>query len=97
MKLIYTDHLRSRLKQRGIPLTIVKEIFEKSQEKYWDNLRNHSIVVSTVNYKGKLRKVLAAYDRIEMTKEVVTIHPIADREIRQRLISGRWSHEKNKN
>lgn len=97
MKLIYTDHLKSRLKQRGIPLAIVKEIFDKSQENYWDYLRKRHIVVSKVDYKGKQRKVLAAYDRIGMTKEVVTIHPITDREIRQRLISGRWSNEKNKN
>src|SRR3990167_10267698 len=74
MKLLYTDHLKSRLKQRGIPLIIVKEIFGKPLGYYWDNLRKRHIVVSKVDYKGKQRKVLAAYDRIGMTKEVVTIH-----------------------
>ena len=97
MEFIYTDHLRFRLRQRGIPLTTVKEIFAKSQENYWDNLINHHIVVSKVIYMGKTRKVLAAYDRISAKAEVITVHPVSDSEIRQRLTSGRWSYEKNKN
>lgn len=97
MKLVYTDHLKTRLKQREIPLKIVREIFENGQENYWDELRSRHIVVATVVYKGKLRKVLAAYDRIGSRTEVVTIHPITDEEIQQKLKSGRWSHEKIKN
>lgn len=93
MRLIYTDHLKTRLKQRGIPIKIVKEIFGKNEEHHWDNLRNHYIVVSEVKYKGKYRKVLAAYDKIVGAKEVITIHPISDEEIKQRLNSGRWAHE----
>lgn len=94
MKLILTSHLKERLISRGISETIVDEIFEKSEEFYWDNLRNRHIVVSRVIYKGKLRKMLAAYDKIEDKIEVVTMHPITDVEIKNRLISGRWSHEK---
>jgi|SRR3989344_1313132 len=97
MKLLYTDHLKSRLKQRGIPLIIVKEIFGKPLGYYWDNLRNHYVVVGEVVYKGKRRKVLAAYDKIGKEAEVITVHPITSYEIRQRLNSGRWRREKSKN
>lgn len=97
MKLIYTDHLKTRLKHREIALNLVREIFDKSKEYYWDNLRHHRIVISTVNFKGKYRKVLAAYDTIKKGFEVITIHPITDEEIKKRLLSGRWSYEKNKN
>lgn len=96
MRLIYTNHLKSRLKQRNIPVSVVKKTFVGADEFYWDTLRNHSIVVNTVSYKGKRRKVLAAYDTIDGTYEVITIHPITDEQIKQRVISGRWEHEKNK-
>ena len=94
MKLILTDHLIGRLKLRNIPLESVENIFKKPKEFYWDNLRNRHVVVSKVRYKGKLRKMLAAYDKIEDRTEVVTTHPITDGEIKNRLISGRWSYEK---
>lgn len=94
MKLTLTDHLRDRLKSRDINEKIVEMIFNNPEEFYWDNLRNRHIVVSRVIYKGKLRKMLAAYDRIEDKIEVVTMHPITDVEIKNRVISGRWSHEK---
>lgn len=105
MKLNLTDHLESRLKLRGISEKIVEKIFKKQEEFYWDNLRKHHIVVSKVTYKGKLRKMLAAYDkrslpfsnekrRIEDEIEVITTHPVTDEIIKKRLISGRWTHEK---
>ena len=94
MKLILTDHLKERLISRGISEKIVENIFKKPEEFYWDNLRSRHVVISKVTYKGKLRKMLAAYDTIEERTEVVTTHPITDEEIKRRLISGRWSYEK---
>lgn len=96
MKVIYTNHLRSRLRQRDIPISIVKNIFKDADEFYWDNLRNHNIVVNTVLYKGKRRKVLVAYDTIDNRCEVITIHPITAEQIKQRVSSARWSYEKDK-
>lgn len=97
MKIIFTDHLKTRLKQRGIPTKTVKEVFDQNLENFWDNLRNHHIVTGVVDYQGKTRKVLAAYDKIDKnTAEVITIHPITDEQITQRLNSGRWKHEKSK-
>lgn len=97
MKLRFTDHLKKRLKEREIPLKIVADIFQNVQVRCFDNLRNHHIVVSTVIYKGKSRKMLAAYDRISIENEVITIHPITDKQIKQRVDSGRWNYEKDKN
>lgn len=98
MSLTYTEHLKTRLKQRGLPLGLVKKVFDKNEESYFDNLRLHYIMVSSVLYKGRYRKVLAAYDKIGIDSiEVITIHPITDEQIKQRLNSGRWSYEKNKN
>lgn len=97
MKLTYTQHLKTRLKERGLTVKIVKEIFDNAQEYYWDTLRNHKIVVGTINYQEKRRKVLAAYDIIEKRVEVITMHPITDNQIKQRVATGRWQYEKSKN
>lgn len=97
MKLIYTDHLKARLKERDISLKIVKEIFDRTEENYWDKLRKHHIVIASVVYKSKRRKMLAAYDMIGKSAEVITVHPITNEQIKQRLTLGRWEHEKSKN
>lgn len=97
MKFVLTDHLKSRLKLRNISEKIVQNIFDKSQDFYWDNLRNHHIAVGQVRYKGKLRKLLVAYDKIGGTIEFVTTHPITDEAISQRVTDGRWIYEKKQN
>lgn len=98
MKVIFTNHLRIRLKQRGISLKLSEEVFRTATEYYWDNLRNHHIKVAEIHYKDKLRKVLLAYDKItEDTVEFITLHPITNRQIQQRLDSGRWKYEKTSN
>lgn len=97
MKLILTDHLKSRLKLRNISEKTIESVFKNIQELYWDSLRKHHVVISQVTYEGKLRKMLAAYDKITVDEfEVITIHPIKDAEIKQRLTTGRWTDEQNK-
>lgn len=96
VKIIFTDHIKTRLKQRRISAKIVEEIFKQNLENYWDNLRNHYIVIGEVNYQGETRKLLVAYDKIGDIAEAVTIHPITDEQVKQRINSGRWSYEKNK-
>ena len=93
MKIVYTDHLKNRLKQREIPLKIIRQVFTQAKEYYFDNLRNHHITVTKVLYKEKVRKVLVAYDTMINAIEAITIHPITDEQIEQRLNSGRWKHE----
>lgn len=95
MKLILTDHIKIRLRQREIPRKVVKEIISQNLENYWDNLRNHHIVIGKLNYHGVDRKILVAYDTIDKEIEAVTIHPVTDNQIKQRLNSGRWSYEKD--
>lgn len=97
MKLILIDHLKSRLKLRGVSEKTVKNIFNKSQGFYWDSLRNHYIAVSQIKYKGKTRKMLVAYDKILDAVELITVHPVTDEEIDRRIKSGRWVYEKKHN
>jgi len=94
MKLVYTDHLKTRLKQREISTELVTKVIEKNEQAFWDNLRDRHIIVSKVIYKDKARHVLVAYDKIGKNIEVVTIHPISSKEIDQKIKSGRWTDEK---
>lgn len=94
--IIFTNHLKTRLKQRKIPPRLITEVFNKSEENYFDNLRQRHIVISKVLLKGKARKYLLAYDKINAGVEAVTIHPVSNVQIKQKLESGRWTYE-NKN
>lgn len=94
MKVLFTKHLKFRLKQRRIPTKIAREIIKTAQEYYWDALRKHHIMVAEVQYKNKLRKVLLSYDKIAGGVELITLHPIASQQIQNRLNSGRWGYEK---
>ena len=96
MRLIFTDHLKTRLKQRKISAKFVREVFKQNPEKYWDTLRKHNVIVGDIFYEGSTRKVLVAYDTIGNTVEVITIHKVTEEQIKQRLNSRRWIHEKNK-
>lgn len=96
MKLVYTKHLKERLADRKIPLKIVRKVFQTKEAQYYDHLRHRHIYVSKTIYKGKIRKMLVAYDKIGRVVEIVTTHPITDRQINQRLQTRRFTYE-NKN
>ncbi len=96
MKLVFTDHLKTRLKQRKISSRLVRDVFKQDAEKYWDKLRDHHIIVGNISYKGATGKVLIAYDKIDETLEIITIHTITEVQIKQRLSSGRWIYEEHK-
>jgi len=76
---------------------LVKEVLENAKEFYLDSSRGHMIAIAKVNYKGKLRKMLVSYDKISTQLEVITIHPISEKDIEQKIASKRWINEKVKN
>jgi hypothetical protein len=60
-----TSHLEFRLKKRGIPYDIPKRIYRDSNERYYDNIAGHKIAVSRLDYSGREREVMIAYDEFE--------------------------------
>jgi hypothetical protein len=97
MNITYTKHLKFRLKEREISLKLVREIFDRAEEFYFDSWRKHFILVAKVDFNGKLRKMLVSYDKIGQKIEVITVHPISQKDIKQRIKSKRWINEKIKN
>jgi hypothetical protein len=90
-KIIYTAHLRFRLEKRGIPADIPRKIYQDSNEKYYDSATGHNIAVGCLDYSGREREVMIAYDEFEDRIEIVTVHPLKWMQKQQRIKSKRWT------
>ncbi|MDP3940801.1 MAG: hypothetical protein Q8Q49_00680 [bacterium] len=96
MKIVYRPHLKERLKQRKIPTEYPKQIIESPEQEYFDTLAKRNIAIKKLFYEGSLRSMLVAYDIIKSTIEIVTIHVISSREIKNKVRAGRWKkYEEN--
>lgn len=91
----YRPHFKYRAKQRGIAPNLAKKIFKKSPKSYWDVLRGHNIVLGSIKIKDRRRNLIVAYDKIGDRIEFITIHFIRDKEITNKINSGRWKNEQN--
>lgn len=90
MKIILKPHLKLRLKARQIPISYPEKILSKPDNRYFDTLTQHLIAVKTLEYAGKLRLMIVAYDIIKDTTEVITIYPADNQEINNRIKNKRW-------
>ena len=76
MKIIYTPHLKFRLKLRGIPSHLPKKIFKEAKEHCYDSLTRHYVAVHKLTFNNKLREIALTYDKKEEVMEIITIHPL---------------------
>ena len=91
MRVIYTGHLKFRIKVRRIPLQLPKRIVKTAAEHYFDDQTNHYVAVKLSKYSGKLRWMAVTYDKIDSDRiEVITIHPLDRDLIENRISRGRW-------
>lgn len=93
VRITYTDHLKLRLGVRKIPEDYPKIIYTNPDQKFFDNLEGTYIAIKRLKYNQKLRKMMIAYEKKNEEVEIITIHPITDEKIINRIMSGRW--EKN--
>jgi hypothetical protein len=90
MKIIYTPHLKFRLKVRNIPSHLPKKIFKEAREHYWDSLTHHYVAVHKLRFINKPREVAVTYDKKGEVIEIITIHPLKVYQKTARINSGRW-------
>lgn len=90
MEIIYTSHLKFRLKIRNIPYDLPLKVFKQAKEHYYDNLTRHYIAIHHVEFVGKLSEMALTYDKKENVIEMITIHPIKLHQKNSRISSGRW-------
>jgi hypothetical protein len=90
MEIIYTPHLKFRLKIRNIPSHLPKKIFKEAKEHYYDNSTHHYVAVHKIRFINKPREVAVTYDKRGEIIEIITIHPLKIYQKIARINSGRW-------
>lgn len=95
-RITYRLHLKRRLKERKIPEDYPKTIYKKSKIHYFDIETKHNVSISRLKYAGKIRNMVAVYDKINNKVEIITVFPISTSEMRNKIKVGRWKkNEKN--
>lgn len=90
MEIILTDHLKLRLKVRKIPREYPELIYNNAEQRYYDVLEKTVIAIKKLKYNNKIRNMMIAYDEKNNKVEIITIHPISEEKIVNRIIRGRW-------
>ncbi len=93
MKIAYRPHFKFRANQRKIDLDLTKRVYLRADNKFFDSLRKHHICLKKVKKEGQSVTLMLAYDKIGSTIEFITIHKIREKEIKNKVKSGRWIHE----
>ena len=90
MKVEYSEHIKNRLRFRKIDYNLPKQIFEESEDKFFDTETGHFIAVMNVNLYNKSREVMVAYTFHEDYVKLLTIHPLKEGQKENRINTGRW-------
>ena len=90
MKIRYSEHLLVRLQMRDIPEYMPRLVYEKAAKRFLDTGTGHTIAVSRVAFLGKRRDVAVSYREDHGKVLLVTIHPLKQNQIDNRLKTGRW-------
>ncbi len=93
MEIKYSNHLRFRMRVRQIPLRMPERIYRESTQRYYNHHSLRRIAILDVSYKLRRTLMMIAYDQYPDYVEILTIHTITKKQIRNRLRSGRWTHE----
>jgi len=93
VRIVYTEHLKLRLKIRKIPDDYPKKICNNPEQTFFDNLEKTFIAIKKLKYNKKVRNMMVVYERKNDNVEIVTIHPITDEKIINRIISRRWTRK----
>lgn len=90
MNIIYTAHLKFRLKVRNIPSSLPKKVFKEAKEHYYDNLTSHYVAIHKFEFNNKMKEFAVTYDRKGDVIEIITIHPLKPYQKITRINLGRW-------
>lgn len=89
-KIIYTSHLKLRLNVRKISYDYPKMILNNPERRFFDILEKRNIAIKRLKYNKKIRNMMVAYENKGDFMEIITIHPISEEKIINRVRSGRW-------
>ena len=90
MKIILRPHLKIRLEQRRIPQESPELIVKDPEKRFFDTETGREIAIKKLEYNEKIRSMVVVYDIIEGEIQIITIHPVSEQEIQNKLNRGRW-------
>jgi hypothetical protein len=90
MQIIYTQHIENRIRLREIEYDLPRRIVEQAEERYFDNATGHFIAIMKTELYNKTKEVIVAYIVDENCLKLLTIHPLKERQKKNRIASGRW-------
>ncbi len=92
-KIVYTDHLIFRIRQRKIPEETPELILKNAQEFYYDTKTGYYVALSKIRYRGKKREMVVVFE-INDELSLITSHPIKEDQKKRRVESERWTKVK---
>lgn len=93
MEIKYSRHLQFKITVRKIPEDMPKRIYRECRQRYYNHQSLRHIAVMEVYYNRRRTLMMIAYDQYSDHVEILTIHPITKRQVRDRLQTGRWTYE----
>ncbi|WXG39383.1 MAG: hypothetical protein WED07_00875 [Candidatus Freyarchaeum deiterrae] len=94
LEIYYSKHLLQRLEIRKFPQNLPRTVFLEAEKRFIDVVTGHRIAVKKMNYGGKERFIIVAYDILNKGIMIITCHPIEEKQVENRINSGRWSLER---
>ena len=90
MQVIYSQHIKARLRLRRIEYDLPKRIFEQAKDRYYDNDTGHIIAIMKTVLYNTVKDVMVAYVIEGEIPKLLTIHPLKKGQKENRIESGRW-------
>lgn len=92
----FSDHAKRRMRERKIAKLVVELVVWKATYRYIDSATRYTVFVKRILFRGKDRYIAVSAEHREEGWIVVSVHPIQDRDLLSRVISGRWYEKKDK-
>lgn len=87
----YSNHLKLRISIRKFPPNYPKKVYKNPEQNFFDNVEGTNIAIKRLKYNEKVRNIMIAYEESDKEVEIITIHPISDVKILNRIMSRRWT------
>lgn len=85
-KLHFTKHLLDKIKIRKISKVFIANVMESPDVIYYDSLNKTNIAIQ----KQKGRFYMVAFSVKDVVINVITVHPIKEEQIKNRIKNKRW-------
>lgn len=85
-KLHFTKHLLDKIKIRKISKVFIAHVMESPDIVYYDSLNKTNIAIQ----KQKERFYMIAFSVADVVINVITVHPIKEEQIKNRIKNKRW-------